>query len=88
MSKKRRAAKLSECENVAKKSKKEKTRSSTRDFIRRVKSLYYTTVKNDQCRGITVALTDIFGLGFEYIKANAQNLICFIKCSLVTLHYT
>jgi len=34
-----------------------------------VKSLHYTTVEKDQCRGITEALTDTFGLGFEHIKA-------------------
>ena len=36
-----------------------------RNFIRKVKSLHYATVKEDQSRGITVALTKIFILGFE-----------------------
>jgi len=87
MSNKRRAVQPSECENVTKKVRKEKARSSTRDFTRKVKSVHYTAVKRDQCRGTGVALTDTFGLGFQHIKANAQNLIYFIKCSLVTLHY-
>ena len=46
MSSKRSAVEPSECENVAlKKVKKKKPRSSTRDFIREVKSPPYTTVK-------------------------------------------
>ena len=31
-------------------------RSSTRDFIKDIKSLIYATVEKDQCRGLTVAL--------------------------------
>jgi hypothetical protein len=31
-------------------------RSSTRDFIRDIKSLHYATVEKYQCRGLTVAL--------------------------------
>ena len=39
MSNKRRVVKPSECATVARKVKKEKARSSTMDFIRKVKSL-------------------------------------------------
>jgi hypothetical protein len=45
------------------------------NFIREVKSLHYATVKNDHSRDLTVSLTRTFGLGFEHIKVNAQNLI-------------
>jgi hypothetical protein len=38
--------------------------------IREVKSLHYTTVKIDQFRGFTVALTKTSCLGFEHIEVN------------------
>jgi hypothetical protein len=58
-------------------------RSSTRDFITQAQSLHYATAKEYQCRGLTVALTKSFRLGFEHLYV--QNLIFyFIKCSLVT----
>ena len=46
MSRKRSAVEPSECENVAKKSKKKRERSSTRDFIREVKSLQWLKKKS------------------------------------------
>jgi hypothetical protein len=49
-----------------------KARSSTRDFIAKTKSLHYATAEKDQFRGLTVALTKTFGLGFGHIKINAQ----------------
>jgi hypothetical protein len=52
-----------------------KESSSTSDFIRKVQPLHYPKVKKDQCRGITVALIQIFGVGFKHIKVNVQNLI-------------
>jgi len=48
-----------------------KARSSSRDFIRKAKSLYYATAKKDQSRGLAVALIKTFGLGFGHIKINA-----------------
>jgi hypothetical protein len=54
---------------------KNKGRSSTRDFMREVKYLHYATVKQDRCTDLTVPLTKTFGLGFEHIKVNVQNLI-------------
>ena len=63
-----------------------KGRSSTRDFIREVKSLYYTMVKTDQCGGLIVTLTKTSGLCFEHIKVNVQNLI-FISFNVVLLLY-
>jgi hypothetical protein len=59
------------------------------DFIRKVQPLHYPKVKKDQCRGITVAVTKVFGVGFKHIKVNVQNLIFlyFIKFSLVILYY-
>ena len=44
--------------------------------------------QKDKCSGLTVAHTAAFGLGFENIKVNAQNVVfCFIKCCLVILYY-
>jgi len=51
-----------------------KESSSMRDFIRIVQPLHYPTVKKDQCRFITVALTNIFALGFKLITANVKNV--------------
>jgi hypothetical protein len=53
------------------KSQKE-ARSSSRDFVRKIKCLHYSTVKKSQCGDITVALTKALGLGFEHIIVNAQ----------------
>jgi hypothetical protein len=87
MSSNRRAVKPSEWANVTIKSKK--ARSSTRGFIKAVKSVHYATFKKYQCRNLTVALKKTFCPGFEHIKVNAQNLtFYFIKCSLVILYYT
>ena len=55
-------------------SQKKEGRSSTRDFVREVKSLNYATVKKVQVRGLTVVVTEMFSLGFEHIKVNAQTL--------------
>ena len=62
-----------------------KERSLTRNFIRKVKSLHYATVKEDQSRGITVALTKIFSQGFEHIKVTYKNFF-FIKCNLIIVY--
>jgi len=48
-------------------------RSSTRDFIREVRSLKNTMLKKDQCSSLTLALTKSFRLGFEHNKVNVQN---------------
>jgi hypothetical protein len=63
----RSAVNPSEFANVALKNAK----SSTRDFIRKVKALHYATVIKDKRRGLTVALTETFFLGLETIKVNA-----------------
>jgi hypothetical protein len=73
MSRKRNAVMPSESEDVTKELRK--ARSPTWDFIREVKSKHYVAVIKDQCQGLTVALAKIFGLGFENIKVNVQNLI-------------
>jgi hypothetical protein len=52
-----------------------KKKSPTRNFNRKVQPLHYPTVKKDHCRGITVAVTKTFSLGFKHIKANVQNSI-------------
>ena len=52
-----------------------KNRGSTRDFIRKVKSLHYATIKKYQSSGITVGITKNFGLVFKHIKVNAQILL-------------
>ena len=73
MSSKRSAVEPSECENVAKKVKKKKKEiSSTRDFIREVKSPPYARSKKDHCRRLIEAPTK---MGFEHITVNARNLI-------------
>jgi hypothetical protein len=53
-------------------------------IIREVTSLHYAIFKKDHCRDLTVPLTKTFGLGFENIKVNVQNVIsCLIQLSLV-----
>ena len=43
--------------------------SSTEDFIRKVNLCSMPDIK-DQCRGLTVTLTNAFSLGFKHIKVN------------------
>jgi hypothetical protein len=70
----RSAVKRSECDSVDKNSKQE-ARYSIRHFISEVKSQHYVTVKKDQRSGLTAALAESFGLGFEHIAVNVQTVI-------------
>ena len=49
---------------------------------------YCATVKDGQCRVLTLTLTYNFGLGSENIQGNVQNLFHFIKCSFVITYIT
>jgi phenylpyruvate tautomerase PptA (4-oxalocrotonate tautomerase family) len=74
MSRKKSAVKTSECDSVAKINKKS-GRYSIRVFISEVKSQHYVTVKKDQRSGLTAALAESFGLGFEHTAVNVQTVI-------------
>jgi len=66
--------------------KKSKTaRLLTRDFNTEAQSLHYAMVKKDQCRGLTVALTN-FRSGFRTCQSKCKKKKI-INCSLVTLCY-
>jgi hypothetical protein len=56
--------------------KNKNPKSSTRDFIREVKSPQYATVKKYTCRGLAVTLTKTF----SHIKVNAQHLTFLVFC--------
>jgi hypothetical protein len=51
-----------------------KKKSSARDFIIEVQTLFYATVKKDRNTSLTVALTKTFGLGFENIEISVHFL--------------
>jgi len=61
---------------------------STRELIRKIKNMHYHTVKKYQCKGITVAITKMLGLGFKHTKGNAKNLNFCISLNVVWLFYT
>jgi hypothetical protein len=68
-----------------------KGKTLTNNFIRKVKSMHYATVK-DQSRGITVQLTKIYSLGFQHIKVMYKtyfflsNVIWLLYIHLIELH--
>ena len=69
----RSAVQTSEYVNV---SKNNKNRSTLyQDFIRVVKSQNYVTVNKDQRSGLTAALAESFGQGFEQSRVTVETVI-------------
>ena len=67
----RSAVKPSECENVAKMSKKKRQDPQPGTLSKRQNLCITSRSKKDQFRDLTVALTKTVGLGFEHININA-----------------
>jgi hypothetical protein len=86
MSSKRSAVKTSECENVSKSKSKLNAGYSSRDLIREVQSLHYTTVKRSM-QGPYVGTDDKFSFGLPKCQSNCTKFNFYlIKCTLAILH--